>query len=81
MDKLKTELLFASTHRVRAGGKPVKFAEDGFKTGAALHSRQSFRSWLPRGAERGAVSAAFKQSPGDWDIQTQGPQVWRCIKQ
>lgn len=40
VDKLKTELLFASTHHLRAGGKPVKFAEDGFKTSASLHSRQ-----------------------------------------
>lgn len=40
VDKLKAELLFASTHHVRAGGKPVKFAEDGFRTSASLHSRQ-----------------------------------------
>lgn len=40
VDKLKTELLFASTHHVRAGGKPVEFAEDGFKTSVSLHSRQ-----------------------------------------
>lgn len=40
VDKLKTELLFASTHRVRAVGKPVKFAEDDFKISASLHSRQ-----------------------------------------
>lgn len=37
--KLKTEL-FASIYHVRAGGKPVKFAEDGFNTSASLHSRQ-----------------------------------------
>lgn len=40
MDKLKVELLFASTQHIRAGEKAVKFAEDGFKTSASLHSRQ-----------------------------------------
>lgn len=40
VDKLKTELLFASTRHMRAGGHPVKLGGGGFKTSAFLHSRQ-----------------------------------------
>lgn len=56
VDKLKTELLFASTHHVRAGGKPVKFAEDGFKPWLPCTAGSELPGAAMAGRERGYIS-------------------------